>query len=241
MAVQLSKLVYITGSSKGIGKALSELLLDYGYQVIGISRSCEIEHPNYQHIYLDLSNLAAVKSFEFEQSADEVVLINNAGLVGDIGPVGSISNDAIERVTIINTLTPQVLCNNFIKRFKNDKNKRQILNISSGAAQKPIDAWATYCASKAALDLFSETIAEEMEWRQQTNWFIHSCAPGVVDTEMQEVIRSAKASDFKHLQNFMDLKANNELATAGSVARKLKQVIDSPEIFENTVISVRNF
>jgi benzil reductase ((S)-benzoin forming) len=241
MAVQLNKLAYITGSSKGIGKALSEQLIEGGYRVIGISRSCGLQHPNYKHIYLDLSHLSAVKSFEFEQSANEVVLINNAGLVGDIGPIGSLSNEAIEQVTIVNTLTPQVLCNNFIKRFKNDKGKRQILNISSGAAQKPIDAWATYCASKAALDLFSETIAEEMEWRQQTNWFIHSCAPGVVDTEMQEHIRSAKASDFRRLQNFKDLKTNNELASAVAAAQQLKLVIDFPQKFEKTVISVRDF
>ena len=141
----------------------------------------------------------------------------------------------------MNTIAPQILTNSFIKRFKNVKGQFHVLNISSGAGKNPIDAWATYCASKAALDLFSETVAEELDWRGHENWKVHSCAPGVVDTGMQEQIRSVDITDFKLVQKFKDLKENNELSTPVHVAKKLWEVISNPAAFAEIVISVRDF
>ena len=241
MAAQLNKIAYITGSSKGIGLAITKLLLKDGFHVIGLSRSNDFEHPNFQFQELDLNNLRAVQSFKFERSAEKVILINNAGLVGDINPIGSVENQQIEAVMNVNTIAPQILTNKFVKRFQNVKGHFHVLNISSGAGKKAIDAWATYCASKAAIDLFSETVAEELEWRGHHNFRIHSCAPGVVDTNMQSDIRSASESSFKLVNHFKELKSNNELASTDEVAIKLKMIIDQPDFFPNTLLSVRDF
>ncbi|MEO9533801.1 MAG: SDR family NAD(P)-dependent oxidoreductase [Crocinitomicaceae bacterium] len=241
MGAQLNKLAYITGSSKGIGLAITKLLLKDGFHVIGLSRSNDFEHPNFQFQELDLNNLRAVQSFNFEKSAEKVILINNAGLVGDINPIGSVDNQQIEAVMNVNTIAPQILTNKFVKRFQNDKGHFHVLNISSGAGKKAIDAWATYCASKAAIDLFSETVAEELEWRGHHNFRIHSCAPGVVDTNMQSDIRSASESSFKLVNHFKELKSNNELASTDEVAIKLKMIIDQPDSFPSTLLSVRDF
>ena len=241
MAAQLNKLAYITGSSKGIGLALSNLLLTEGYEVIGLSRSNVIEHDNFHFRKLDLGHLSDVHRFKFEKSADQVLLVNNAGIVGDINPVGSTDNQQIESVMNVNTIAPQILCNKFIERFKNEKGSFHIINISSGAGKKAIDAWATYCASKAAIDLFSETVAEELEWRGHHNIKIHACAPGVVDTAMQVQIRASSEDSFKLVEHFKDLKTNNELASAHSVAQKLNVLIKNPEKFPETIISVRDF
>ena len=70
---------YISGSSKGLGKAISELLLeDENQAVTGIARSASIEHPRYTHLLLDLSDPAAVKDMNFEPHPDasKIVLIN---------------------------------------------------------------------------------------------------------------------------------------------------------------------
>ncbi len=241
MAAQQNKLAYITGSSKGIGKALVEVLLEKGFQVIGLSRSNEIDHHNFQHAEIDLSNIKAVAAYSFEKQASQVILVNNAGLVGDINPVGAVDNQKITEVMNVNTIAPQILCNNFLKRFQNEKGEFHILNISSGAGKSPISSWATYCASKAALDLFSETISSELEWSQLTNWHIHSCAPGVVDTAMQSQIRTASEAEFNRVQYFKDLKLNNELYSPEFVANKLLQVIENPQNFPETLISVRDF
>lgn len=241
MAAQQNKLAYVTGSSKGIGKALVERLLNQGYNVIGLSRSNEINHPNFQHVGIDLSNIKEVTAYSFDEKAENVLLVNNAGLVGDINPVGAIDNQKITEVMNVNTIAPQILCNNFIKRFQNEKGQFHILNISSGAGKNPISSWATYCASKAALDLFSETISTELEWSELTNWHIHSCAPGVVDTAMQSQIRAASEEEFNRVQYFKDLKTNKELYSPEFVANKLLEVIENPQKFSETLISVRDF
>ncbi|MCB9223875.1 MAG: SDR family NAD(P)-dependent oxidoreductase [Crocinitomicaceae bacterium] len=237
----MDKLAYITGTSRGIGKALALLLLREGYKVIGVARHNSIDHPNYTHLELDLNDLEAMTSFEFMEEAEKVLLINNAGMLGDIDAVGKINDESIVRVMNVNTLAPQILCNKFIKRFQNHKGKFQILNISSGAGKRPIPSWASYCASKAAIDLYSETIAEELEWKQMNNWSIHSCAPGVVDTQMQSQIRSVSEDRFKLVDNFKAYKSNDELYSADYVASKLFELIENPQKFPEVVLSVRDF
>ena len=82
---------FITGSSRGLGKAIAEALLELGAHVTGLSRSSTISHPKYEHCVVDLSDLDSVKQFEFSvpEDATRVVLINNAGRIGEIKPVGS--------------------------------------------------------------------------------------------------------------------------------------------------------
>lgn len=241
MSAQHNKVAYVTGSSRGIGKALVQVLIDNGYYVIGLARTNDFDHPNYEFKSIDFSNTQNVKDYVFQHQGESTLLVNNAGAIGEINAIGEVPNQTIENVININTIAPQILMNNFIRSFKAEAGSFHILNISSGAAQKPISSWATYCASKAALDLFSETVAEELEWKQMANWKIHACAPGVVDTEMQVEIRSADESSFQHVNNFKAYKKNNELFTPKYVATKLMEVIKRPQEFVDTVISVRDF
>jgi len=233
-------IAYITGTSSGIGKALAEKLLEEGHQVFGISRSSNINHSNYKHIYLDLSQTKAVSEFHFESNSDEdVILVNNAGTIGPIKPIGhQTSNDIID-LNAINIIAPQLLTNKFIHQFSLLNQNYQIINISSGAGQHPIDAWATYCASKSAIDLFSETVAQELKERYFLNWHIFSIAPGVVDTKMQENIRASNDSEFLVKQKFIDLKNNNDLATSNQVANHLYRIIKSPNKYPKTTFSIK--
>ncbi len=232
---------YITGTSAGIGKALAEKLLDNGISVVGLSRNCTISHSNYKHLSIDLSDLNQVSEFEFENHQNEdVILINNAGTIGAIRPIGKQSDQEIIALANINIVALQLLCNKFIAAFHISNQSYQIINISSGAGKRPIDAWAPYCASKAAVDLFSETMAEELKARAHHNWHIFSIAPGVVDTAMQNEIRSSNPSEFLQHQRFIDLKNDGELKSSNYVASQLFRVIESPKKFENVVMSVRD-
>ncbi len=241
MDAQPTKLAYVTGASRGIGEALVQQLLAAGYRVIGLSRTTKIDHPNFTFVQLDLSNLEAVKSFTFDETAPHVLLVNNAGMLGEVGSVGAITDSTFERVMRVNTIAPQILMNQFIKTFNKIAESGHILNISSGAGKNAIDGWAAYCASKAALDLFSETVRLEFNLHQTENWFIHSIAPGVVDTEMQSEIRNSDPSEFKSLDRFIALKTENQLASPTAVAEKLFSVIQEPKQFESTILSVRDF
>jgi benzil reductase ((S)-benzoin forming) len=241
MASQLNKVAYITGSSSGLGKALAELLLDHDYFVIGISRTASIEHVNYQHVFLDLANINQVVDFQFQVDGKEVLLINNAGIIGDILPIGQTTSTSLQEVSNVNILAPQILINTFLATFLTKSTKGHIVNISSGAGKNPIDSWAAYCASKAALDLFSQTVALEFQLNGNHKWHIHSIAPGVVDTPMQAHIRNTSPEKFKSLNRFIELKQNGDLVSPEITAQKIFALINHPEKFKNTVLSVRDF
>ncbi len=234
-------IVYITGTSSGIGFATANQFLKEGYEVIGMSRHCKITHQSYKHIYLDLSDLKAVEQFDFDTILDKnVLLINNAGVIKPIKPIGHLLDKEIVNITRVNLLSPQILMNKFIHKYNSFNHKYTILNISSGAGKYPIDAWASYCASKAGIDLFSETINLEFKNRQMKNWRIFSFAPGVVDTNMQTDIRNSNKNEFKSLQKFIDLKQNNELISGDKVALTIFNIVSNPNDYPNVVFSIRD-
>lgn len=241
MDSQPNKIAYITGASSGIGEALVHLLREEGYFVVGISRSKMDAKPGYIHLSVDLSDIQQINAFRFNHQAEEMLLVNNAGSIGDILPVGKNTQKKLAEVAILNILAPEILMNTFIQQFQGKIKKGHLLNISSGAGKYPVDSWAPYCASKAALDLFSETVQQEFNTRNNQNWFCHSIAPGVVDTPMQKVIRSADPDEFQALQKFLDLKENEALSSPRTVAQKLYRVIKNPASFTEVILSVRDF
>src|SRR5690606_10221852 len=119
------------GTSRGIGKALTIRALSLGYKVIGLSRTNGITHANFEFRQIDLADLEQVKNFHFSEGGDETILVNNAGILGEINAVGKIPNDIVHKVMNVNIITPQILSNNFIRQFSAKKGNFLILNISS--------------------------------------------------------------------------------------------------------------
>jgi benzil reductase ((S)-benzoin forming) len=215
--------VYITGVSKGLGKALVEFYLKDGHRVFGIGRSHSFAHPNFQFIEADLNNVDAL-DIPF-QVDDDMLLINNAGVIGNIKRLSDQEILDCKEVMTVNTIAPMILTANLLKQLPLNQ-KITILNISSGAATRSISGWASYCASKAALDRFSETIYLE-EKEKGRNIRIFSLAPGVIDTDMQTTIRSSDAQDFSSLETFQNLKLNKELVRPEETAKNLAEFIKS--------------
>jgi benzil reductase ((S)-benzoin forming) len=236
------RIYYITGASRGIGKALAQRALEKeDAHVYGISRSHSIEHDRYTPLTLDLSDIEAVKEWEPQrhENIDELVLINNAGTLGSIKPVGKDDDEAIRKSFDLNLIAPAILSNKFIARFQDLEAKKLIVNVSSGAAQNAIDGWSTYCASKAGLDMFGKVVDEEQRIHQNSKPFRNlSIAPGVVETRMQEEIRGSSREDFSSVDRFRDLKENEELADPAAVAEKYFRIMDDPKEFGDRV-SVR--
>ncbi|MDX5346981.1 MAG: SDR family NAD(P)-dependent oxidoreductase [Hymenobacteraceae bacterium] len=233
----------ITGTSRGIGKALAEALLQNDQNVVhGVSRRKIIEHPNYIHHPLDLSDLDGVehnfqKIFLPFKDADKVVLVNNAGVIGEVGYVGEFKDDHFEFVFDTNLISPAILMNEFLRHYAQLPCLKVILNISSGAGKYPIDGWAAYCASKAALDMLSLTVQKEQDLRgNQVKVF--ALAPGVVDTAMQEHIRESEPNSFSTLQKFHDYKEQSLLSSPEDVAEKMLKLLDNPERYKDVVMRI---
>lgn len=237
---------FITGTSRGLGKALAEKILkDRENVVYGISRSQSIEHENYHHITADFSNPEEADAIDFSIQGNEtraVFLINNAGTLGNVSHLGVQSSSDISQAININVTAPAILMNNFLKKFKPEDYKKVIINISSGAGKSAIDGWSIYCSSKSALDMMSEVVKQEQEIEGAKNFFIYSVAPGIVDTKMQEEIRSADKSEFSNVEKFKEFKMNKELAEPKLVADKFfRNFIDHLPRDEETIQTIRDY
>lgn len=233
----------ITGTSSGIGNALAnEILKSENVRVIGISRKNTIQHPYYKHIYADFSENKFVENITFPEinNSDEIYLINNAGVISEIKRIGKISNESIINDFNVNALAPLLLINIFINKYQDLKIKKVILNISSGAGRHTVDAWTSYCSAKAAMDMYSLNISVEQEFIQNEKRFkIYSVAPGVVDTQMQNVIRNTRKNDFSELEKFIKLKSDKLLKQPADLAPKILEILFSDKIKE-VITDVRN-
>jgi benzil reductase ((S)-benzoin forming) len=232
---------YITGTSSGIGKAIAEQALEIeGSMVYGFSRTCSIDHKNYKHLNIDLSDSDNIQNLEFEihESAHKVVLINNAGMIGDIKPVGRQNGESIVNLFNLNTICPAILSNQLINKYAISNASIVIVNISSGAARHPIESWSTYCASKAAVDMYSQVLQAENGYDSK-KIRIFSIAPGIVDTNMQQQLRNSNANDFPLLDKFVEYQKKGQLVSPSFVGQKILKVIEKPELYQNVLLDVR--
>lgn len=152
----------VTGSSRGIGKAITEKLLEHDQKVIGISRKCEITHPNYHHYPIDLAQL---KNLEHElkivlkthNDLDGIVL--NAGR-GIFGTIEQCSLREMQDLLNLNLLSTMAISKAVIPGFR----KRQsgdIIFIGSEAALEGKRKGSVYCASKFAVRGFAQALRDE--------------------------------------------------------------------------------
>lgn len=233
---------FITGSSKGLGKSLTELLLkNENNTVYGIARSTSIENNRYHHNAVDLSQIDDVISYDFPllEDTERIVLVNNAGMVGDVNHVGDIDNQQIIDCYNLNLIAPAILTNNFVSKYAPLNCEKLVLNISSGAGRTPIDGWNVYCSTKAGIDMFSQVLNEEAKI-DSSNIKVLSLAPGIIDTDMQVQIRESEQTAFSNIEKFIEYKKDGDLAHPDYTAQQVLQFINSPEIATDTLCSVRD-
>ncbi len=232
----------ITGASQGLGRALAEAILEQpDTQVLGIARHATIEHSRYQHQPLDLSDTEAVehnlaKIFLPHPEAQSLTLINNAGTLGDIGYVGELPNEHFQFVFDLNVVAPAMLMNTFLSAYGGLTHiSRTILNITSGAAQRAVDGWAAYGASKAALNSLSEAAQKEQDLRGN-GVRVWALSPGVVDTAMQAHIRSAETTQFSEQEKFASFHTTGQLQAPTTVAKRIIEWLRVPDNLTDRVV-----
>src|SRR5690606_6035204 len=119
----------------------------------------------------------------------------------------------IQTALQLNVASPMLLSSAFLQATNGLDADRRILNISSGAGRNPMPGWGVYCATKAALDHYTQVLhAENHDVR------VASMAPGVIDTSMQTSIRQADSTDFPQLERFVALHDEGLLSSAQDTA-----------------------
>lgn len=240
------KAYIITGVSKGIGLELAKQLIGAGHLVVGIART-ECELNGMKFIKADLSKTENLESLINEiieaasENASSFTLINNAGMIDPIGLIGSVSAEEMTNAIAVNLTAPMIISNAFISKLMVFQGSKRIVNISSGAGRNAYEGWGTYCATKAGLDHFSRVVALE-QLKATYPVEIVSIAPGIIDTGMQEVIRSSNADSFPLLERFIDYKEQGLLSSAEQTARKLISFIGNEDFKEvGPIVDIRNF
>lgn len=179
----MSKNILITGCSSGLGLALTNLYLEKGFKVYGISRTKpQIENKNFIFKNFDLSNINEIKiklqSFIENIKTIETVYLN-AGMLGEIKASTKTQVSELNKVYELN-----VYANKELLDILSTIEVSKIVAISSGASHNGSKGWASYSLSKAGVNMLINLYAKEM-----INTKLYAIAPGVIETPMTDYIR----------------------------------------------------
>lgn len=214
----------ITGGGSGIGRALAHVLADCQKQVLIVGRreACLQEVQQYSPlITYCVADLATTTGQEqLVQSLKTVShlegLIHNAAIIEPIVLLQHIDHDAWRMAIETNLNAPLFLTQKLYSKLSHAR----VLHIGSGVAHFAVQGWGAYCVSKAALYMLTQCLQLESQDIAFT-----SVMPGIIDTDMQALIRSAAAMDQDKLNFFKGLKDSNRLIRPEIVAWFLKWLL----------------
>lgn len=248
------KYFIITGTSSGLGEALAEQVILQNHKVFCIARRMNdrlkelaTEKRNgFWYFEQDLSNITEIPqlvnqifSFIDPEVVEEINLINNAGVVAPVGPLGKLDAQGIEQHISINLTAPLALTNEFIRAAEHFTCRKNVVNITSGAAQHPYHGWSLYCSSKAGIDMLTQVTALE---QQNSDYPVRvlAIAPGVVNTPMQGYIRQVNAEDFPMKPKFETLHEQGKLTEPSEAAINILSFIESEKPASGAITDLRN-
>jgi len=188
----------ITGASRGIGAGLAERFLGHGIRLGLCSRSAPALSESEEVVAHTLDVRDEVELRRFADAVSERfgtidLWINNAGVLAPIAPLRDIEVEAFREHIDINLTGVFLGSRCYANHVRSHDDPGVLINISSGAAWGGYAGWSAYCAGKAGVALLTQCIALEEE---SAGLRAHAVAPGVVDTDMQAMIRSSNAEDF---------------------------------------------
>ncbi|CAM4053037.1 SDR family oxidoreductase [Bordetella tumulicola] len=243
----------LTGASRGIGAGLARGLLRPGTQLITLARradpdlaaQAQAKGVPLEQIQVDLSDLQAAEQTAerlckaLPRNAARYLLINNAGTVKPVAAAGELTDSAVINIAFnLNVSAVMLLTARFVATVQDLQADRRVLNISSGAGRNPNAGWGVYCATKAALDMYTRVLKQE---QGADGVRTVALAPGIVDTGMQETIRASDPSSFPALEKFREFHATGKLAAPDAVATQILAYLDRDDFGTTEIDDIRNY
>jgi len=200
MAELAGKVVLVTGASRGIGEAAAHALAAAGASVMLTARTADA----LRDVARDITTAGGIAEAMACDVADYVAcqavadatkrrfgpidaLINNAGVIEPIASVAYSDPTDWARSITINLIGAY----NAIRCLLPDMTARghgHVVNVSSGAALRPLEGWAAYCSGKAGLAMLTRAIQLE---HATAGIRVFGFQPGTTDTDMQVKIRAS--------------------------------------------------
>jgi benzil reductase ((S)-benzoin forming) len=230
------RVAVVTGASRGLGAGLAVHFAGSGmhlglcsrHRPILVARTRPTAHDG--HIVsserpvlsaVDVTDRTAMERFVAEVVArfGRIDLwVNNAGLLGPIGPLVEADPAELARTVAVNvtgTLNGTAV---YAEHVRSRPGPGVLVNISSGAGTTPYAGWAAYCASKAAVDQLTRVVAME---EADQGLRAYSVAPGLVDTDMQTAIRATDEAAFPEVERFRRAAAEHRFNSPAWVAEHI--------------------
>ena len=179
------KTAFVTGSSSGIGYAITNMLLELGFIVIGVSRKdFKINNQNYIHIKSNLTRYDdIVKLADILKKKNIFLHVNCAGF-GKFQPHEELSYQDIQDMVMLNLTSPMILTSATLRSLK--KNGGYLINITSIEALKSSKFAGVYSATKAGLKSFGDSLFEET---RKTNLSVTNIIPDMTESNFYENLR----------------------------------------------------
>lgn len=189
--------VVVTGAARGLGKAIAEEIVRQGGLVVLVVRSGASAEP--LATALGTSAVTIVRNVNAAEAGMEAVaaglerwgrvdgLVNNAGVIDPIARIADTDPAEWEQAVLTNLVAPYRFIRAFLAATRPGQHRR-IVNVSSGAAHKPMVGWSAYCSGKAGLAMLTRAVQGEYD---SDGVRAFGLVPGLIDTDMQGRIRSS--------------------------------------------------
>jgi len=184
----------ITGASRGIGRAVAKRFAQEGAHVILVARTVggleEVDDEIRKYgegatlVPFDLQDFDAIDRLGAsvaERWGKLDILVGNAGILGDLSPIGHIDPDVWDQLMTINVSANWRLIRSFDTLLRASSAGRAIF-VTSGVANMSRPYWGGYAVTKAALDCLVQTWAREVE---KTKIRVNLISPGPTATDMR--------------------------------------------------------
>jgi NAD(P)-dependent dehydrogenase (short-subunit alcohol dehydrogenase family) len=194
------KVALVTGASRGLGEGAARALAAAGASVMLLARDGKLAGDVAQAIgraqgraeavACDVSDYAAVQQVLAQTEArlgPVDILVNNAGVIEPVSEVAT-SDPAIWAESISINLVGAYYALRAVLPGMLARGGGTIVNVSSGAAYRPLEGWSAYCSGKAGLAMLTRAVALETAGKGIR---IFGFSPGTIDTDMQVKIRAS--------------------------------------------------
>jgi len=231
--------ILITGTSSGLGNALTEYYLQQNKQVYGMSRSAAKnlqQYPNFHFASCDLTQPqdveVAINSLLSDVEQLDLVVLN-AGVLNELKDMRDTPLTEIQKVMDINTWANKSLIDVLSEKVALID---QVVAISSGASVSGNRGWNAYSLSKATLNMLIKLYSEELP-------AIHfsALAPGLIDTAMQDYICSLDDPRFQVVTRLKSCRGTELMPSPTQLVSKLDAGFKAVKLLDSGMFTdIRN-